>query len=364
MAAAPSLRTRAGRPFRALPLLVGVFNPLSALGDRAEDIADEAANFDVFALVGTQSKAPPGYTHGLQSDVRARLIVDSGWGPGVFTNKSAGCWIMWGRRFDKSHLRRVFETPAALQGRLLAARCKNGLMDITAVAMYFPPKPKTAKAATHYRETCTHMTQWLDQVLLSTPHPSLPIILTDLSDGIGNSATKSNGYVGEGVIKKEAATKEFFKGAGECLREVLYRHHMAVYSDTLDPTWFGKNEETSRLDCVIGPVSWKEACTKAAPLLRMGRRLQCIPDRQLRDHVLVHATIMHDKLATCDDPEASLQREKWNLDSLVYALRHGDLKHDFLTKLNEALQDDVPRWVQLGMQETPDAISEYLEQNM
>ena len=51
-------------------------------------------------------------------------------------------------------------------------------MDITAVAMYFPPKPKTAKAATHYRETCTRMTQWLDQVLLNTPHSSLPIVLT------------------------------------------------------------------------------------------------------------------------------------------------------------------------------------------
>ncbi|CAK0905756.1 unnamed protein product, partial [Prorocentrum cordatum] len=42
-----------GRSTRALPLPVGVFNPLSALGARAKDISDEVGNFDVFALVGT-----------------------------------------------------------------------------------------------------------------------------------------------------------------------------------------------------------------------------------------------------------------------------------------------------------------------
>eukprot|EP00959_Pyramimonas_sp_CCMP1952_P392979 8234541-Pyramimonas_sp.AAC.1 len=76
---------------RTLPLLFGVFNPLSALGGRAEDIADEVRNFDVFALVGTQSMAPPGYSHGLQPTGNGRLIIESGWGPGVFTNKWAGC---------------------------------------------------------------------------------------------------------------------------------------------------------------------------------------------------------------------------------------------------------------------------------
>eukprot|EP00959_Pyramimonas_sp_CCMP1952_P149094 3119237-Pyramimonas_sp.AAC.1 len=30
--------------------------------------------------------APPGYSHGLQPTGNGRLIIESGWGPGVFTN--------------------------------------------------------------------------------------------------------------------------------------------------------------------------------------------------------------------------------------------------------------------------------------
>eukprot|EP00959_Pyramimonas_sp_CCMP1952_P047708 996073-Pyramimonas_sp.AAC.1 len=80
-------------------------------------------------------------------------------------------------------------------------------MDVTAIAMYFLPKPKSAKAGAHYRETCTKMAQWLDQVLLSTPNSSLPLIFTDLNDGIGIGSKKDDGYIGDGVISEARATR-------------------------------------------------------------------------------------------------------------------------------------------------------------
>ena len=75
----------AGMSAWTLPLLIGVFCPLAAPGGRAEDIAYELTNFDVFVLLGTKTKAPPGYSHGLQQDGTDRLIIESGRGPGVYT---------------------------------------------------------------------------------------------------------------------------------------------------------------------------------------------------------------------------------------------------------------------------------------
>eukprot|EP00959_Pyramimonas_sp_CCMP1952_P131710 2753706-Pyramimonas_sp.AAC.1 len=118
------------------------------------------------------------------------------------------------------------------------------------------------------------------------------------------------------------------------MRELLHRHHFAVFNDSLAPTWFGHSGEHSRLDYIFGPVAWIDVLIKSAPLRRLGRRLQYIPDRELRDHVPVFAKIVYDKLATCADQCDDIPREKWNRDTLVHALRHGDRKHDYLTELN------------------------------
>ncbi|CAK0795990.1 unnamed protein product [Prorocentrum cordatum] len=219
----------AGRSMRALPLLVGVFNPLNAVGARAEDIADEASNFDVFALVGTQSRAPPG---------------------------------------------------------------------------------------AHYRETCMRMTQWLDQVLLTTPHSSLPLILTDLNDGIGIGSLAKDGYVGEAVISESSATKEFTKGAGATIRDVLRRHHMAVYSDNSEPTWFGNKGYVSRIDYIMGPLSWNMLCLGAPHYSGWGGGFS-------------------------------------SFDTVTYGTTSQCMRTYYMAE-----------WVRLGLQKTPDGIFAYLEKHM
>eukprot|EP00959_Pyramimonas_sp_CCMP1952_P201876 4221114-Pyramimonas_sp.AAC.1 len=50
----------------------------------------------------------------------------------------------------------------------------------------------------------------------------------------------------------------------------------------------------ARLDYTMGSLAWKDVCTQAAPLLRLGRRPQAIPDTVLRNHVPAHANIMYD----------------------------------------------------------------------
>eukprot|EP00959_Pyramimonas_sp_CCMP1952_P128274 2682370-Pyramimonas_sp.AAC.1 len=134
-------------------------------------------------------------------------------------------------------------------------------------------------------------------------------MFTDLSDGIGIGTQKDQGYIGEGVISEESATKEFTKGAGEMSREVLRRHHLAVFNDTLQPTWFGHTGEISRLDYILGPLAWKDACTQAAPIYRLGRRLQAIPDRELRDQWSLSYYLIVRQLAVARE---EFVREKWD----------------------------------------------------
>eukprot|EP00959_Pyramimonas_sp_CCMP1952_P128886 2695307-Pyramimonas_sp.AAC.1 len=75
----------------------------------------------------------------------------------------------------------------------------------------------------------------------------------DLNDGIGTGSKQGDGYIGEGVISEAHATREFKGGAGQQMRELLHRHHFAVFNDSLAPTWFGHSGEHSRLDYIFGP---------------------------------------------------------------------------------------------------------------
>eukprot|EP00959_Pyramimonas_sp_CCMP1952_P155626 3255311-Pyramimonas_sp.AAC.1 len=74
--------------------------------------------------------------------------------------------------------------------------------------------------------------------MLDTPHSSRPLIFAGLSDCVGIGAQKDQGYfgAGAGVISEEHAAKEFTKGTGELAREVLRRHHVSVFNDTLQHT--------------------------------------------------------------------------------------------------------------------------------
>eukprot|EP00959_Pyramimonas_sp_CCMP1952_P337539 7068629-Pyramimonas_sp.AAC.1 len=96
----------------------------------------------------------------------------------------------------------------------------------------------------------------------------------------------------------------------------------------------------------------------------MGRRLQLIRHRDIRDYVPVHARLLYDRLAVCNDNETEHSRERWDRDALVHAPRHGDQKHTFLTQLNDFLRTNMEEWVRLGVRKTPDDIFAYLEKHM
>eukprot|EP00959_Pyramimonas_sp_CCMP1952_P103154 2157534-Pyramimonas_sp.AAC.1 len=49
------------------------------------------------------------------------------------------------------------------------------------------------------------------------------------------------------------------------MRELLHRHHFAVFNDSLAPTWFGLSGEHSRLDYIFGPVAWIDVLIESAP---------------------------------------------------------------------------------------------------
>eukprot|EP00959_Pyramimonas_sp_CCMP1952_P412575 8645567-Pyramimonas_sp.AAC.1 len=80
-------------------------------------------------------------------------------------------------------------------------------------------------------------------------------------------------------------------GAGHRLRELAERHHLfAINTSAWRPTFFAETH-ASQIDYLQIPQEWRERTATMGPLCRMGRRLQVMRSRALRDRVPTHVTI-------------------------------------------------------------------------
>ena len=86
------------------------FNPLSLSYGRLEDVIDEAANFALIGLQGTQNKCTGGEPT-RRHRVHQRLVLEAGWAEAKFSNKSAGCALALPQGSKDSTVKQILVPP-------------------------------------------------------------------------------------------------------------------------------------------------------------------------------------------------------------------------------------------------------------
>ena len=115
-----------------------IYNVCSAVRvGRMQMIAQEA-NCDLCLLTGTRWRSPRDQSYHLVK-LHKHWAISFGWKPGPFTNSSAGCAIILGKRFKPWHVAEVRAPPAGLQGRAGAIRLRSTGFDLTVAVCYAPP---------------------------------------------------------------------------------------------------------------------------------------------------------------------------------------------------------------------------------
>mmetsp|Transcript_69844 Transcript_69844/g.197903 ORF Transcript_69844/g.197903 Transcript_69844/m.197903 type:complete len:216 (-) Transcript_69844:2846-3493(-) len=132
------------------------YNPLSATSeDRLEEISTEFRFAHVVALTGTQRRARQ-KDEVTQATCGRHRVYHWGHYGARLTNKAAGCsFLLHKRYFREPHVHTVFVPPSALQGRAAALRLRSGRLDLTPIALYFPPRPTSSEEWKKYRGSWT-----------------------------------------------------------------------------------------------------------------------------------------------------------------------------------------------------------------
>ena len=157
-----------------MPTTKGVFrlclyNPLSLVRPgRLVQIAEEL-HADAVFLPGTRIREWEGRTYHTQELENGAWAIHSGWARAPLTNRSAGCAWVLGRRFRKSHVKKIQTPDKGLQGRGLCIRLQGRGFDIKLIGAYPPPmNDSTGKRAVAVKAAQETM-KWCRRLLADTP---------------------------------------------------------------------------------------------------------------------------------------------------------------------------------------------------
>ena len=174
----------------------------------------------------------------------------------------------------------------------MGVRIKRGMRDVAYVVMYFPTRPKLARERSAYKRVVDIMCKWYGALMMDLPARSLPILFTDLNDGMGlrqrqgrhGWETCDTAVVGTHNRENEEG------GAGQTMRILLEKHFMRAgntFGNSVQPTYFGHSGRSSRVDYLCFPSGWSEQVVRCSLLKHLGAKLQAIRGPAPRDHILV-----------------------------------------------------------------------------
>ena len=350
---------------QAFPLRIIGYNPLSAsCEDRQLDIVKEAAAFDLIHLIGTGIPKSDVYTSCQRLGHR---FISTGYVRSSWSNKSCGCALAIGGRLKNARIYDPLVTSGKLSGRGLAVRIANGSADVFAVCAYFPPCPRAKAEYPAYKQTCRALAGWLSDALCKCPASSLPVICTDVNDGMGLKKTLASTInLDTSVVPPQAARVEKLPGgAGELFRLILEQHDMFSATAWFDPraTYFG-NESQSLIDHICIPWGLYGAVRSAGPLYTMSKRLQLIMRNAMADNAVLHLVVMyifsHPVASVHLTPEEmvdpSLKGSAWDMDLLLRGLREGLFRKEFIDEIEKEMEDFVTNSAPALLENsTPDA---------
>jgi len=160
------------------------------------------------------------------------------------------------RTFTVTDVKAIDVGPLDLRGRVLAVRVKKGsTLDITAINMYYPPRPSRTVDKKRWTDTIKAMNKWLVGVMDAARERTTPILMCDLNDQFTAEHTPNNANditVGPCINKHHKSS-----GAATLLAKILKRFDMSVLTTHrhLPPTYKGTRGTGSWIDHAAIPTA-------------------------------------------------------------------------------------------------------------
>ena len=267
-----------------VPLKVSIYNPLSlAPPFRLQHIAN-TLNSDILFVPGTTLRLPKGANHTIVR-LGSYWALSFGWQRSPYTNKAAGCAIVFrSSKFAWKDTVTIRTPSAEVLGRAGAVRIKNKVYDVNAIVQYSPPISG--------RDRCTNVksaqvvTKWMQETIVETPVRCLPLLGADLNTRVGMQADGTQWQKGVGEWHLGKANE----GASSWMRWL--EHHDYTFASTtwaarrVAGTYFHHTGSTSLTDYLLMPSPFLAKIKCYIPW-RQARVLQLIPSARPRDHVPV-----------------------------------------------------------------------------
>eukprot|EP00974_Lingulodinium_polyedra_P119460 11171237-Lingulodinium_polyedra.AAC.1 len=262
------------------------WNALSLTAEgRAADLSGDTPNFNVLLIQGTQRRA-------FQDEVTTfrhsnHLEYSAGWERGPNTNRSCGCSVMVHNKYKMEEVKEIRTPPARLAGRAIMVRVKDRACEWALFSIYFPPKPCRGGLKVTYRNTVAALTGWLHSELERLPARVVPLIGTDLNDGLGMVKQLGVGWRQEDHTGFGRGAMERGDYAAMKFKEVLASHYLYAYNTRRwsGYTYFGTHGQRKVIDYVVGPASLCNQIAHCGTLGRLGSRHQLINTLDRRDHL-------------------------------------------------------------------------------
>lgn len=248
------------------------------------------------------------------------------------------------------NIRRLWEAPPGLAGRVAAARIRTDQHDVVFILVYCPVRRSLVEK--DYVECVQKICGFVDRVMSECGERTLPVVAGDFNDQFGlrrqaDGRVRAHGLstTGEHNLGEEHyAAKQF--------QELFQVHHMQITTTMcrLPPTYRGATGTTSHIDHFVMPETAYNLVEHIGVSFAASRRAQVIADKRYRDHMplrLVLRAPYHSPLA---------KRIVLDRDVLMRELCHGDeVRANFMQAVEEALRS-VPEdeWRRVDDKCTPD----------
>ena len=186
-------------------------------------------------------------------------------------------------------------------------------------------------------EQCANsLLKWVSEVMDKCRQRSFPMIFTDLNDEIGLQLVENEWtYIETPTAGSQDAGREGHVGYE--FRTLMNLHHMSIANTFLkrEPTYWGPNWNTSRIDFVVLPSEAMKFAEAVNVMHRAGKDLQVIPTKEPRDHFPVH---IHFKYRMTTGVPHSTNWLRWDRHSLAEGVCQGRYRREFVKEVETQLR--------------------------